>query len=298
MLLSETRKHTLGRDDPLELLEKSDEDQGHQAANTKGGQPSARMDHPASQLASSLYIGQIGHFRLRPVQHHFTYSIYMAMIDLDEVDKIFNKPLFCSKSRFSLIQFRRNDYLGGESGSLADSVRQLVYQHCGIQTEGPIRMLTHLRYFGFTFNPVTFYYCYAKDGRRLQAIVADVTNTPWGERYSYVIPCPETMTEDVLHQCEKQFHVSPFMPLSQQYQWRTSAPGSGLRVTIENHDTLGQIFRADLNLKQRSFSYRQLVLLLIRFPFMTVKVVLAIYWQAFRLWLKRVPYVPHPKAGQ
>ncbi|MCA9191545.1 MAG: DUF1365 domain-containing protein [Planctomycetales bacterium] len=248
-------------------------------------------------LQSALYVGKIRHYRLRPVEHKFQYRLFMVLVDLQEVDQHFGGNWFFGQSRISPIQFRRSDYLGEQSHPIDACVREKVRTEIGIEVDGPIRMLTHLRYFGYNFNPVTFYFCYDRGGHSLQAIVADVTNTPWGERHAYVIPVRQT---DPLgsHRCDKQFHVSPFMGLDQQYHWYFTDAGQQLHVTIENHDRSGQLFSASLELCRRPFSKLRLAMLLIQFPFITAKILIAIYWQALRLWLKRIPYVPHPKQAQ
>jgi uncharacterized protein len=250
---------------------------------------------PISKIESGLYVGTIGHHRTRPVEHRFQYSIFMMMIDLDEVDKIFRYAPFCSQSRFSAIQFRRSDYFGDPSCPLKACINDFVMSELGMHVTGPIRLLTHPRYFGFACNPVSFYYCYAADGETLQAIVADVTNTPWGERHAYVIRCERVEDGKITFECEKQFHVSPFMPMNQKYRWRTSAPGNRLELEIDSLDSEGLIFQAALELIRSPFSYWRMAWLVARFPCMTIQVIITIYWQAFCLWRKRVPYIPHPK---
>jgi uncharacterized protein len=288
--------------------------QQQQAANV-----SAESDNPAQvaqpQLNSAIYQGRILHRRHRPKPHQFCYSIYMAWIDLDEVDRLFSTPLWCSRHWFSAVEFRRSDYYGDPATDLADSIRQLVLSRTGVRPTGPIRLLTHLRYFGFTFNPVSFYYCYADDGCTLEVIVAEVTNTPWREKHTYIIPCSkavgptqaaatDSLSEAnnssnsgqaaIVFACPKEFHVSPFLEMAMDYHWRLTQPAQTLSVEIKNVDSLGCIFEARLELSKRSFGKRQLALALLRFPLVTVKVVLAIYWQALKIWWKKVPYVPHP----
>ena len=219
--------------------------------------------------------------------------MFLPLIDLDEVDTIFRRPLFCSTSPFSVVRFRRADYLGDPSLPLSASVRKLVHARTGIDVEGPIRLLTNLRYLGFVFNPVSFYFCYDSDGETLQAVVADVTNTPWREKHAYVIPCVEG-PNGYRHECDKEFHVSPFMQMGMQYRWRINVVEKRLAVHIQNHDNDGQIFDAELDLKRHEFSYGRLCWFLVRFPLLTLRIPLAIYWQAFRLWWKKVPYVPNP----
>ena len=255
-----------------------------------------RQSDPETPASTScLYVGSIHHRRYTPAVHQFRHSLFLASIDLDDVDSLFRYPLLFSTSRFSIVQFRRSDYHGDSAHSLSDCIRELIYERTGETLTGPIRLLTHLRYFGFAFNPVSLYYCYESDGETLATIVAEVTNTPWGEQHCYVIPV-DTENDNKIRavECQKEFHVSQFMEIAMRYRWRISKPAENLTLGIENYDGTERVFDATLQLVRRELTPIQMTWMLIRYPLMAWKVIAAIYWHAIRLWWKRVPFVPHP----
>jgi len=242
--------------------------------------------------ASALYEGSVRHRRHTPVEHAFTYRHSMVLLDLDELPELLGGRLV--SRRPGLVRFRRADYLGDPAVPLADCVRELVHERTGARPEGPIRLLTTLRTFGHSFNPVSFYYCFQPDGERVEAVVAQVTNTPWGESHAYVLRRQgETVMRDTM---EKAFHVSPFIGMDNRYDWRVTEPDGRLLVHIDERDGDGRhVFDATLSLERHELSRSRLSRMLLQFPAASLRVVTLTYWNALRLKLKGAPYHPHPK---
>ncbi|WP_199098594.1 DUF1365 domain-containing protein [Dyella sp. ASV21] len=247
-------------------------------------------------LASAVYEGRVTHRRHAPRPHAFTYRMAQLYLDLDELDEVFRDRWLWSVGRANLAEWRRSDYLGPMDMPLADAVRLRVQRDTGEVPRGPIRMLTHPRYAGYVFNPVTFYYCFAPDGLTLDFIVAEITNTPWGERHAYVMQTDAATRRGraFAWQFDKQFHVSPFMAMERSYDWRFTAPADDLRVHMKVSRDAHSEFDATLSLQRRPLDGHSLARVLWRYPLMTAQVVGAIHWQALRLWLKRTPVYDHP----
>lgn len=247
-------------------------------------------------MHSCLYAGQVRHRRQHPARHRFAYRLFMLYLDLDELPHVFQGRWLWSVTRPNVAWFNRPDHLGDARTPLAEAVRDLVTTETGRRPRGPIRLLTHLRYFGYGFNPVSFYYCFDDTGEQVDTIVAEVNNTPWNERHCYVLSAEQDLGRhgDRHFQLQKSFHVSPFMPMEIDYEWHFSKPDEELSVYMESYRDTGKIFDAALTLRRRPISSPALAGVLVRFPLMTMKVVGAIYYQALRLWLKRVPFFTHP----
>jgi uncharacterized protein len=240
-------------------------------------------------MHSAIYRGQLAHVRLGPQPHAFTQPMLMLYLDLEELDRLESTWLFGFERRRPL-SFRRADYLGRPEQPLIDEVRSEVQRALGAWPAGTVRLLTQVRSFGYAFNPVSFYYCFAEDDTTLVAIVAEITNTPWGERHRYVI---EAGAAGASATFAKAFHVSPFFGMKQDYEWRFDVPGEALSVAMTNRELGRQVFRAQLDLERHPFSTRSLLgsapLLL-----MSWRTVLGIYVHAARLWLKGTRFHAHP----
>ena len=231
--------------------------------------------------ASAIYEGTVRHRRFAERAHEFEYRLALVYIDLDE-------PL----PRGRLVKFERSDYLGDPRVPLDEAVRSLVEERTGARPRGPIRLLTQLRSFGHCFNPVSFYYCFDEAGQHVQTVVAEVTNTPWGERHAYVV---ERRGPGILKGgSEKVLHVSPFMDMDHRYDWRVADPGPTLSVHIENRRAGELAFDATLSMRRRPMTRRALAAVTARYPFATARVLALIYAHALRLKLKGVRVRPHP----
>jgi DUF1365 family protein len=254
-------------------------------------------------MHSALYSGWVSHRRLQPTRNAFRYRLFMVWLDLAELDRAFAGRWLWSTRRAAPARFRRTDYLGPHDRPLDVAVRDLVEARTGARPAGAVRMLAHLRYFGYCFNPVTFYYCYDGDDR-LETIVAEITNTPWRERHQYVLPLARAAADGPHHvwQFGKDFHVSPFLPMAMDYEWRFDAPAERLNVHMVNRGVGAppetRVFDATLALEREEITGPALARALAGYPLITAKVVAMIHWQALKLWLKRTPFFVHPAKAQ
>lgn len=281
---------------------------------------------------SSIYEGTVRHRRNLPKIHQFDFQFFMLMLDLDELKSVFRGSWFWSCKRWTLCRFKEDDHLkkyipteeSSRSVSLKERAVQALRDHGFEQKVGAIRVLTQVSYLGYSMNPVSFFYCFSVGGDELVAIIAEVNNTPWGEQHVYVIPSTETKPSATIRSddVKKAFHVSPFMSLDMHYRMAFSFPAEKLAVKIENHclpeavdlrrsevDKAAmpnsnvepsdlKIIDVTMALRQRPLTIANLNWLLFKYPAISFRVVLGIYWHALMLYLKRIRYFPHPREGR
>lgn len=245
-------------------------------------------------LASAVYAGWVRHRRHGQPSYRFRAPIRLLYLDLSELEQVFALHPLYGLEQARPRSFRRADYLGSPSVPLDEAVRDRVEEVVGARPDGPIRLLTQLRSWGYAFNPVSFYYCFASD-ETLCAVVAEITNTPWGERHSYVLDA-EKVARTGRWVFEKAFHVSPFFPMEHRYDWRITAPAEQLVVHMENRRLVDhvRVFDATLVLKREELSGASLGRALWRQPLGAAGFHLSIYRHALSLWLKGVTFHDHP----
>jgi len=219
-------------------------------------------------------------------------------LDLDELPTLFDIHPLWSNQQVNLAYFRRRDHFGNPGLPLKQAVQDLVEERLGHRPQGPVRVLTHLRYFGHCFNPASFYYCYNVEDTDVETIILEVHNTPWGEHFCYVMGKKDNLhpfKDWRRHTRSKVFHVSPFIDMNIHYDWRFRMPGNALGVHLIDYEQGRKLFDATLSLQRRRIDRQALTRLLLLYPAMTIKVVTLIYWQALRLVLKRIPFYTHPQ---
>lgn len=263
--------------------------------------------------ASAVYEGWVRHRRFEPIEHSFRYPLFLMYLDLEELPEVLDPfPLFSAR-RPAPARFQRSNYMGDPDRPLAECARDAVETATGSRPVGPVRLLANLRYLGHIFNPVSFYYCFEQGGERVDAVVADVNNIPWGERHPYVLARGSRRGTVLRDELDKDLHVSPLMGMDQTYGFRASEPGERLSVHIESRPLQlvaapeepqnvapgrrgeGKAFDATLSLRRHELSRTRLAGMLARYPAMSLQVVAKIYTQSLRLKLKGARYFPHPE---
>ena len=244
---------------------------------------------------SALYIGTIEHRRLAPIENIFSYSVCYYFIDLDEVKTLFRWPLFFSYETPAVLSFWRKDYLGKKEIPLKQAIKNILFEKTEKEFNGSIKLLTNISYFGFCFNPVSFYYCYSATDGSLEYVISEITNTPWGEKHQQVFRFDQNEVKKTF-QFPKDFHVSPFMPMSIDYTWVFHRPKEDLFVYMQNRNKgeKNLIFDSTLKLKRKNINLVTILASFLKFPFITFKTMIAIYYQAAKLYIKRTPFYTHP----
>lgn len=244
-------------------------------------------------MDSATATGRVWHRRVTPKPHRFIYRTSYALIDVDCVEALYARSRLWSVERFNLVTFRRADYLRPQDRSLREAVVDRVDEDAGYRPNGRIYLLAHPRQWGLNFNPVSFYFCLDEQGG-MAAIVAEVHNTPWNERHAYVLDCRGQAGPEYRFEFDKAFHVSPFMPMDIRYFWRIRVEDDRLDVHMRLTRAGRECFSAGMRLALEPMTAGSMRRMPLQFPLMTLKVVAAIYWQALRLWLKKVPFYSHP----
>jgi uncharacterized protein len=244
--------------------------------------------------ASAIYEGHVTHRRRGPVGHAFRYRMWMVFADLDELPGAFaGHPLWSARRR-APVRLRRSDYLGDPRRPLAETARELVSERLGFRPVGAVRLLTVPRLLGVGFNPVSFYFLYGESGNNVEAVIAEVTNTPWGERHAYVL---DGRGGELAGQFDKRLHVSPFMPMEQTYRWRLTEPGERMGISIVSEEHGRRVFDASLGLRRRELSRAAMTRAMLSYPPAALATLARIYWNALRLKLKGARYHARPAAG-
>ena len=245
--------------------------------------------------SSTLYEGSIAHRRLGQVPHSFGYRVFMPLLDLDELPELLDSIPLWSARRPAPARFREHDYLPGASGSLADRARDLAHARLGRRPSGPVRLLANLRYFSTGFNPVSFLFLHGDDGT-IDSVIAEVTNTPWGERTAYVLDGSGAEANGpITGTFDKRMHVSPFQPMDQTYRISASPPAESLRIQIRNLEGDREVFIATMALRRSELTRARMVRLLLTYPPMTLATLARIYANALRLRSRGAPFHSHPE---
>lgn len=245
-------------------------------------------------MQPAIFSGHVSHSRLQPHAHHFAYPLSLVLLDIDRLTETFEQSSWWSLEHFNLVSFYRRDYLGRHQGDLKTAVQEQIFKHTGERFHGRVLLLTHPRYLGFVFNPVSFYMCFDHQ-QQLAYVLADINNTPWNQRHCYVFKADKH--QQVRQQFDKHFHISPFMPMDIRYDWQFELSDNAIKVQMDLYRNEVKQFQAGMDLQGEALTSESMAALPRRFPLQTWRVLARIYWQALRLWLKKTPFFSHPDTG-
>jgi DUF1365 family protein len=239
-----------------------------------------------------VYEGTARHARRIPTRREFAPRLFLAYLDVDALPGTLDGVPGWSARRRAPVRFRAEDFFTGDGRPLGDGVRDLVQQRLGRRPGGPVFLLAQLRTWGYVFNPLSAYYCWNRSGEALDAVVLEVTNTPWGERHWYVFDARDAGTATAT----KAMYVSPFLPMDVDYRVSWTSPGEALalEVRVERHGTT--LFAAGLSMRRAPLTRRSALGLLVRYPMLPAQGIVGIYRRALALWIRRVPLHRHVRS--
>ncbi len=253
-------------------------------------------------LEQGFLLGDIRHHRYIPKKHMFRYNMYWSLLDLDKLNENADRYRFFSNETWNLLSYRKQDFIGAGKQQTKDSVLNFLSKETNKAFDGKVFILSHLRFLGFNFNSVSFYFCIDKQGE-LQYIISEITNTPWGERHAYLHSCEKSLSRSgcCIFNFSKNFHISPFVSMDMNYQWLFKITNSNMRIHMkvtkknkEKNDPL-KVLDVTFTGKHLPLTQANISKLIFKNPFQPLKMIFGIYWQALRLWFKKVPFYSHPK---
>ena len=238
-------------------------------------------------MTSSIYNGTVIHKRFKPKIHFFKYRVFSLLIDLSELDILDKKINYFSYNKFNLISFFDKDHGERDGSSIVEWVKKNLNEN-GLNTENiKIKLLCYPRILGYVFNPLSVFYVYDIN-EKLVSILYEVKNT-FGEQHTYIFRVENNSL--LQHNCEKKFHVSPFIEMNCNYFFRILNPEQKLSVIIDQYDQEGKILFASQDGERSDLTSKNLMNSYLKHPLMTFKIISAIHFEAFKLWIKGIKFI-------
>ena len=239
-------------------------------------------------FSSCIYSGYVTHKRFKPKRHFFSYKIFSLLIDLNEIENLERKIKFFSYNKFNILSFYNLDHGPRDGSCLVTWTKKILAESKIDIGSGTIKLFCFPRFFGYVFNPLSIFYCY-DENLQLKAVLYEVKNT-FNEQHTYVFPASPS-SNLILHRCDKKFYVSPFIEMKTFYNFRLLKPGKNINVFIKQSDIDGTLLIASQVGQKLELNSKNLFAQFLKHPLMSFKVILAIHFEAFRLWAKGIKHV-------